>query len=96
MFFTFLLILLPLLGYLLFQFSKEYSAVSNERVVKEKALLYWESVITKYPNLPDAYYKAAVYALGLNKKEKALEFLQKAIFLDPEFKEAKLLEKAIR
>lgn len=94
--FTFLLILMPLLAYLLFQLSGNYVAVVKEKAGKEQALSYWENVLSKSPNLPDAYYKAAVYALSLNQKEKARGYIEKALFLDPEFEEAKALLKAIR
>ncbi len=56
---------------------------------------YWEKVVMDYPAFPDGYYNAAIFAGTLDQKQKALEYLDKALKLDPDFEDAKELRKLI-
>lgn len=67
------------------------------RVEAEKQALYWEDIIKKHSDYPDAYYQAAWYSYTLGKKQKAYEFVNQAIALDPGFKKAiELKEKLLK
>jgi tetratricopeptide (TPR) repeat protein len=52
-------------------------------------------VTEKYPNFPDAFYEAARYYFALGEKEKAFDFTEKALFLDPQFSAAQSLKKRL-
>ena len=91
---TFLLSLSATLGYLLVQTMKEYQAEQAQKAKVETKFSYWQYVVEHNPKFPPGYYQAAIYALRLGKKEKAIQWLDKAIELDPNFNEAeRLLEK---
>lgn len=84
------------LGWLLYTTYGDYrEEMAMQQEVKEK-LLYWESVIAQRPNFPAAYYEAAVYAARLSDKEKAKEFIEKALFVDPNFFEATVLARELK
>lgn len=72
-----------------------YQSVKSQREYVIKKEIYWEDVITQYPNFPDAYYQAASYALKLSDNKKAEKFLNEALLLDPNFKEAIELKKEL-
>lgn len=61
----------------------QYSQVQAERKVELAALNVWELRIKTHPNQPQAYVAASLHALKLNDSQKALEYAQKAVFLDP-------------
>ena len=83
------------LGILLNQTYQKYqSELVVRQQVKEK-LIYWESVISQHPQFPVAYYEAAVYATRLSEHEKAKDFIEKALFIDPNFFEAEVLAKEL-
>ena len=82
--------------YLVFLFYLKFleSETEYRRVVKE--FQYWESVISKHPNFPDGYYNAAIIAAQLGEKEKAVGYLDRALEFDPDFTEARELEKQLK
>lgn len=88
MLFIFLLIYGALSYMNLQEMTEKRSSIKNN-------LSYWEEIIGKHPNVPDSYYNAAIYAATLSEKQKALEFLDKALYLDPDFEEAKRLERSL-
>lgn len=86
--FIFSLISAILLYYSYGELSKKYGETVN-------SLDYWEKVVMDYPAFPDGYYNAAIFAGILGEKQKALGYLDKALKLDPDFEDAKELERAI-
>lgn len=67
----------------LFLLNQHYSNMQKERNVGLASLSAWESKIKKFPNQPQAYVAASLYALRLNDRQKAHEYATKAVFLDP-------------
>jgi len=49
----------------------------------EEQFLYWEQLTKEKPDYRDAYIKAASLAFMLGKGQKAREFANKALALDP-------------
>lgn len=94
-FFLFFLIFTIFLGKIAFDTFKQAERVKRERVEATAQLEYWESVLAKHPDYPDALYKAAVSAVRLGEKEKAKEFIHRAIELDPTFQAARELGKKL-
>lgn len=83
-------------AYAKFVLYKEYENLRWMRNQELIALVYWEEVIRKHPNFPDAYYQAGVHSLRLNSGEKALMYLDKAILLDPAFEDALKLKSSLQ
>lgn len=65
-----------------------YFNVKNKWLAARDNFSYWQEVAKLQDNSPDAYYQAAVYALQINDKQKALEDLNRAVDLDPGFEKA--------
>ncbi|HVZ66816.1 MAG TPA: tetratricopeptide repeat protein [Patescibacteria group bacterium] len=70
----------------------QYTSMLDSKKRVQDSLSYWESVVKDHPNLTDGYYNAAVYAVELGDKNKAIGYLDKALELDPSFEKAKALE----
>jgi len=64
-----------------------YETIKGERLAATNSLAYWEEVTRVQANSPDAFYQAGYYAAIL-KEKKAIEYLNRAIELDPGFVEA--------
>lgn len=79
------------LSILFFETYQVYTSNLKIQQESKQNLTYWESIIAKYPQFPAAYYEAAVYAAQLSQNEKARNFIQKALFIDPNFFEAEVL-----
>lgn len=62
---------------------------------EQERLSYWQDVVKKHPHYPDGYYEAGLVAGGLKEKKQAVEYLNKAIELDPSFEKAKKLRENI-
>lgn len=67
---------------------------SNPTDIK-KLIAYWEEVIVNKPNYRDAYLQLALLHYKLYYNEKASEYLQKALALDPNFQPAREIEKKL-
>lgn len=51
----------------------------------QKQILYWESVISNYPNYRDAYVQMAILTFNAGDLQKANIYVQKAMELDPNY-----------
>lgn len=91
----YLFVVFIFLAYTVFVLFKTLNITVEERMREENRLSYWQAVIKRHPDFPDAYYEAAVSAAKLKEKEKALDLLQKALLLDPTFKEADIFQKQL-
>jgi tetratricopeptide (TPR) repeat protein len=72
-----------------------YKTIQQQREYLLKKASYWQRVTEKYPNFPDAFYETARYYFALGEKEKAFDFAEKALFLDPQFSAAQSLKKML-
>lgn len=86
-FLLFLIIAGILLQTLVFLNAKTGTA-KREREIKDKDYSYWSSVASQYPAIPDILYNAALSALNDGRKKEAMEYIDKALRLDPLFKKA--------
>lgn len=59
----------------------------------EKLIAEWEAIISEKPDYRDGYLQLALLHYKLYENEKAKEYLQKALELDPNFEPTKELEK---
>ncbi|MGE5041661.1 MAG: hypothetical protein ACM3IJ_02050 [Candidatus Levyibacteriota bacterium] len=69
-----------------------YQQIQRTRAEEVKSLASWEKLIHKYPNYPEVYFEGAVYAARLKDNQKAMEYLNKALLLNPNYQEAKKLQ----
>lgn len=60
-----------------------------------KQFQYWNGVALQFPNIPDILYNASVSALNVGKNSDAIHYLDKALQIDPLFKDARELRKSI-
>lgn len=56
---------------------------------------YWEKIVAEKPDYRDGYLQLAILHYKLYENEKAKEYLQKALELDPNFQPARELEKIL-
>lgn len=91
----FLIILSAFLLFFLGMVYLSYTEAQQERRMAQDNLSYWQDVVKKHPNFTDGYYNAGLYAAELKDYKTSVEFLDRAIALDPQFKKAIDLEKRI-
>lgn len=62
---------------------------------KTKKYEYWKSVINQFPNIPDVLYNASLSAFNAGQKLDALDYVEKALRIDPLFEDAVKLKNEI-
>lgn len=66
--------------------------ISIERNELKRQISFWRSVLEKYPGYKDAYFRIALLEYKLGDLENAKKDNQKALLLDPNYKDARSLE----
>lgn len=89
-----LVILFFLIAFALKNLS-DYNSSKSERTELEKQTKYWENVVVQRPDYRDAYLQLAILEYRLGDKEEAKVYLEKVLILDPNFGEARNLEKEL-
>lgn len=89
-FFYLLCVFIVLIG-ATFTVWDRFMQVEQQQTEYTQSLKYWEEVLSEHPDIADAHYNAAVYAYRLGYRDRAREYLYKALSQDPLFLEAKLL-----
>lgn len=80
---------------ILIYLSGNYLSLKQKRE-KELASLYsWENLIRQFPNYPEVYYQAAIHAGNLKDNQKSVEYIEKALLLNPNMDEAKRLREEL-
>lgn len=99
---TYLMALLVLEGIFLLSFLttslflfNRYALLEKKRTATLKKLVSWEKEITKYPTYPEVYYNAALYAETVGDRQKALEYVNRSILLNPNFEASKKLQQKL-
>lgn len=67
---------------------------SDPEDIKE-LIKYWEGIVSEKPDYRDGFIQLALLHYKLYQNEKAKEYLQKALELDPNFKPAREMEKIL-
>ncbi len=96
--FTTLLIVLAIVtvsldAYINYHENKRFT---QERVRIGKEIKFWQSAVDRFPNYRDAYFELALLNYQLKNFGKAREYLSKTLKLDPNFKEASVLEDKLK
>lgn len=64
--------------------------LNREKIASE--IKYWQQVVGKYKNYRDAYFQLSILEYKTGDKEKARDYLQRVLELDPNFEAAKKIE----
>lgn len=88
---VFLLALIFLQGVTLWYNLKQEDVYVQEREHLEKEVAYWQSVADKYQGYRDVYYRIASLQFKLGNTDASKEYVQKALELDPNFPEGRVL-----
>lgn len=70
----------------------KYMTSEGERKTAARNLVIWEREMVKYPKYPEVYYNAALYAQRAGDRQKALEYTNASLLLNPNFEASKKLQ----
>lgn len=73
----------------------KYTLLQGKRAAALKKLVSWEKEVAKHPTYPEVYYNAALYAEAVGDKQKALEYVNRSILLNPNFEASKKLQQKL-
>ncbi len=74
---------------------EKLSRISAEKLDLEGKVKVWEDITKKYPGHKEAYFQAGLIHYRLKNYEKANSYVDRAIFVDPDYEDAKKLKKLI-
>lgn len=72
-----------------------FSRLSLERQKLISEVNTWESFSQKYPNYKEVYFQIAVREFELGDYQSSIKYLQKALFIDPNYQDALKLKKEL-
>lgn len=87
----FLIALIFLQSVTLWDNFKQEQALSQDKVQLQSEVTYWEQVANKYQGYRDVYYRIAALQYKLGNTLESQKYLKKALELDPNFPEGKVL-----
>jgi len=88
-----ILLLVGLAGFLAITFlGIQAGNVIEQRMKLEKQMKLWQSVAKDYPNYRDANFQVALIAYRLGNREVESEYLAKVLEIDPNYRQALLLQ----
>src|SRR5206468_2062868 len=89
------LIATAFMGFLVYKnlsMQKE-AAVEHQKLVSE--LVFWQNVTAKHADYRDAYFMLAILEYRLGNKQKALDYIEKSLAIDPNFTQGREFEKIL-
>lgn len=92
---TFISVAVVMQGIDLTQHVRQLQQIQSERQRIQEEILYWEEVTTKHPDFRDAYFKLALLEYRLGNTQKATEYVQKTLRIDPNYKSAQDFSKRV-
>lgn len=87
----FLIALIFVQGVTLWHNVQQRDVYMQQRAVMEQELAYWQQVADKYQGYRDVYYRIASIQYKLGNTAASQEYLKKALELDPNFPEGRVL-----
>jgi tetratricopeptide (TPR) repeat protein len=91
-FFLFFVIFVGIILQLLVFLNREYILAKQIYEKRSSDFHYWTSIAEQYPNMPDILFNASVSAYNVGQKTIALNYLDKALQLDPLFEKARIFK----
>jgi len=77
----------------LFITVKSFQKTSDNTISLAKQAIYWQNIEKIYPNYRDAYFQLALIAYQIGDFNKSRAYLRQAEAIDPNYQDAKKLEK---
>lgn len=93
--YTITIISIIFLSFDLFSNVQKQREISFQKEKIRSEIKVWEGIAGKFKNYKEAYYKLAVLNYQLGEIPKAKFYLNKALFIDPNFDKAKEFEKIL-
>lgn len=90
-----LIVVIAFLSFSLYKTYQEKEALIIKRQNIIVKILYWKNIIAEHKDYRDGYFQIAVLDYRLGNIEESNMYLQKALALDPNFKEGRKLEKIL-
>ncbi|OGH05816.1 MAG: hypothetical protein A2W22_00760 [Candidatus Levybacteria bacterium RBG_16_35_11] len=91
-----IIFMITIFGFDLAKNLKTYSALNSERAKIQSQIKTWQSITEKFKGYKDGYLQLAVLEYRLGEFEKSKTYLDKALYLDPTYKEALELQKKLK
>ncbi len=91
-----LLILVIVASITLVTTVKQKQRQDRERAEIVAEIAYWQTVVKNYKDSRDAYFSLAVLEYRLKNMQKAREYIQKALSIDPNFEKGRQLERLLQ
>lgn len=79
----------------LYQNFKLQRQLTNEKIKILNDLVFWQNEAKRMPDYRDGYFKLALLNYQLKDYSKSQEYLNKTMFLDPNFEKGKELQKLL-
>lgn len=92
---VFILIAIIAVTYDLFVNLRQENNLANKKIELTRQELFWKDQVKTHPDFRDAFFSLALVEYQLNNLEDARNNLEKAMMLDPNFKEGKDLEEKL-
>lgn len=73
----------------------KYQSLDTQRKDLISKINFWNSIAEKYTGYPDAYLNISSFYFQLNDLESARKYINQALFLNPDYDKAKILEEKI-
>lgn len=84
-----MILFIILLVFDLFSNMQRQKKVNFQREKIESEIKLWQDIASKFKNYKEAYYQLAVLEYELGDKEKAKYYLDKSLYIDPNFDKAR-------
>lgn len=91
----FLFMAIGIVGYDARNNASLLSTAKKERSSVELQIRYWKGILNQYKGYRDGYYQLALLEYRIGNLSEAFEYNNKALDVDPSFKEARLLAEKI-
>lgn len=92
---VFILLAIVVVTYDLFSNLGQVNSSANKKIELTRQEIFWKEQVRAHPDFRDAYFSLALVEYQLNNPEQSKLNLDKALGLDPNFKEGKELQKKL-
>jgi hypothetical protein len=92
---TFISVAVIMQGFELTGHIRELQMIRSEREQVRGEIAYWEGIVKMHEDYRDGYFKLALLEYRLGNKEKAREYIDRTLLIDPNYKAAHEFEDKI-
>lgn len=91
-----ILVVIGIAAVSIYSLLPQRTIIEEQRDALSREILFWEEIATTHPDYSDALFKLAILSYRVKENKKAWEYVKKALFLDPNFNEAKQLQQILQ